>query len=126
MSDDDLEAALESVEGSGLVSARAGFIVEKGLVNREVASVSTSTPLGDIGLWIDDSEKGAISFGMASNAVWKMACLRLSFPHGPRSEILRRLKKTHDHYLPWRGDSLPSPFPKLDPWSVSIVSQRNP
>ena len=87
MSDDDLEAALESVEGSGLVSARAGFIVEKGLVNREVASVSTSTPLGDIGLWIDDSEKGAISFGMASNAVWKMACLRLSFPHGPRSEI---------------------------------------
>ena len=87
MSDDDLEAALESVEGSGLVSARAGFIVEKGLVNREVANVSTSTPLGDIGLWIDDIEKGMISFGMASNAVWKMACLRLSFPHGPRSEI---------------------------------------
>ena len=24
---------------------------------------------------------------MASNSVWKMACLRLSFPHGPRSEI---------------------------------------
>ena len=87
MSDGDLEAALESVEGSGLVSARAGFIVEKGLVNREVANVSTSTPLGDIGLWIDDIEKGMISFGMASNAVWKMACLRLSFPHGPRSEI---------------------------------------
>ena len=87
MSDGDLEAALESVEGSGLVSARAGFIVEKGLVNREVANVSTSTPLGDIGLWIDDIENGVISFGMASNAVWKMACLRLSFPHGPRSEI---------------------------------------
>jgi len=86
-SDSDLKAALESVEGSGLISARAGFIVEKGLVNREVANISTSTPLGDIGLWIDDSEKGAISFGMASNAVWKMACLRLSFPHGPRSEI---------------------------------------
>ena len=56
-------------------------------MNREVANVSTSTPLGDIGLWIDDIEKGMISFGMASNAVWKMACLRLSFPHGPRSEI---------------------------------------
>ena len=86
-SDSELEAALESVEGSGLISARAGFIVEKGLVNREVANLSTSTPLGDIGLWIDDSEEGAISFGMASNAVWKMTCLRLSFPHGPRSEI---------------------------------------
>ena len=86
-SDSDLEAALESVEGSGLISARAGFIVEKGLENREVANISTSTPLGDIGLWIDDSEKGIISFGMASNAVWKMACLRLSFPQGPRSEI---------------------------------------
>jgi hypothetical protein len=86
-SDSELEAALESVEGSGLISARAGFIVEKGLVNREVANLSTSTPLGDIGLWIDDGEKGIISFGMASNAVWKMACLRLSFPHGPRSEI---------------------------------------
>ena len=86
-SDSELEAALESVEGSGLISARAGFIVEKGLVSREVANLSTSTPLGDIGLWIDDGEKGIISFGMASNAVWKMACLRLSFPHGPRSEI---------------------------------------
>ena len=86
-SDSELEAALESVEGSGLISARAGFIVQKGLVDREFANLSTSTPLGDIGLWIDDSEKGIISFGMASNAVWKMACLRLSFPHGPRSEI---------------------------------------
>ncbi len=83
----DLEAALDSVEGSGLISARAGFIVENNLVKREVAHISTSTPLGDIGLWIDDSEKGMISFGMASNAAWKMACLRISFPNGPRSAI---------------------------------------
>ena len=40
-SDSELEAALESVEGSGLISARAGFIVEKGLVSREVANLST-------------------------------------------------------------------------------------
>lgn len=85
--DNDLEAALDSVEGSGLISARAGFIIEKGLLDREVANVSTSTPLGDIGLWIDDGKEGLLSFGMASNSVWKMACLRLSFPHGPRSEI---------------------------------------
>ena len=83
----DLGEALSNFTSKGLISSRTRFIIEQDIQNLSNANLTLTNPLCEVGVWLDDSEGGIVSFGMHATADWKLACLRLSFPNGPRSEV---------------------------------------
>lgn len=93
-SEGNLEGALMSFHGHGLTTSRASFLIEKGLPEMDISSVSVSNPMGDIGMWLDDAKKGVLTFGIYAKVDWKLACLRLSYPDGTRSKIVELSSKS--------------------------------